>query len=196
MSIFEKIKKIFRRKIYGNILQNESSDKEEPRLDNALGENDYIKKEIVDEKFLYGYILKTLKSIEDTLKRIEYNMITKEWALLNLTEKKYLSDFLNKLEERLEDIKLIAPTALSASSRSSSRINEIVKKATEIIKNKKEISYDDLAKELGISSSYLRSIVSLIEMNNKEIRRIIKDKKGFFIYEDKNNENLNTSSSA
>lgn len=202
MGFFEKIKKLLLRKSY----QTETFISESQNKDNAESLNEgsnsktesiyYQEKEIIDERFMYGYLLKTLKSIEDSLKRIEYNMITKDWASLNLTEKKDLNDLLNKLEEKIENFRLIVPTALSASSRSSSRVNEIIKKAIEIIKNKKEIGYDDLAKELGISSSYLRAIASLIEMNSNEIKRIIKDKKGFFMYEDKSSENIGTASTA
>lgn len=193
MSIFDKIKRFFKRNSQLNTLQIESSEKSTLQNSETVLEKkeEAMEKEIIDEKFLYGYILKTLKSIEDTLKRIEYNMITKEWASLNLSEKKDLAELLQKLEEKIDYLKLTALPASSALSRSS-RSNEIVKKAIEIIKNKKEISYEDLARELGISNSYLRAIASLIELNDKEIRRVIKDKRGYFIFVERASEGNST----
>lgn len=185
MSLIEKFKKFFlRKKSSLETLQqsDETLEKKTNIEENILERNNELG--LIDEKFLYGYILKTLKSIEESLKRIEYNMVTKDWAALNLSEKKDIENLLNKLDEKIENIKFILPSASSALSRSS-RSNEIIKKAVEIIRERKEISYEDLARELGISNSYLRAIASLIEMNNPNIKRNIRDKKGYFIYFEK-----------
>ncbi|MEM0243302.1 MAG: hypothetical protein QXT34_02535 [Candidatus Aenigmatarchaeota archaeon] len=191
MGVFDSLKKLFKRKSQLELLQaeekNESetveSDVETQKIENDAKEIErefYSYEQVIDKNFVYGYILKTLKSIEESLKRIEYNMITKDWASLNLTEKKDLENLINKLNEKIEYTRILLP-ASSALSRSSNRLNEIIRKAAEIIRSRKEISYEDLAKELGISSSYLRAIANLIEINNNDIKRIIKDKKGFFV---------------
>lgn len=189
MGFLDNLKLLFRRKKKSieELQQAEQQQKESSNTEETYNPVFYTKEEeeIIKRDFIYGYIVKTLKSIEESLKRIEANMTTKEWASLNLAEKKDLEKLISELEEKLNSISLLKPSlsALSASSRSS-RSSEIIKKAIEIIREKKEISYEDLARELGISASYLRAIASLIEASDPKIKRVIKDKKGYFVFED------------
>ncbi|MEM5830538.1 MAG: hypothetical protein QXL82_03460 [Candidatus Aenigmatarchaeota archaeon] len=192
MGFFDSIKKLFKRKRFENNLQllEQEQNIEESNISNISfeepkfeeGKNRDNEEITLSRDFIYGYIIKTLKSIEESLKRIEANMITKDWASLNLSEKKDLENMFKKLEEKLDNVKLLT-TASSASSRLS-KSTELIEKANKIIAEKKEISYEELARELSISASYLRAIASLIEMSNPKIKRVIKDKKGFFIYDE------------
>ncbi|MEM5828252.1 MAG: hypothetical protein QW197_01980 [Candidatus Aenigmatarchaeota archaeon] len=199
MGFLDNIKRLFKRKKLESNLQLLEQESEQNFGEDNLVENTITDKLYEEEKtnyeglkrdeeislsrdFIYGYIIKTLKSIEESLKRIEANMITKDWASLNLSEKKDLENVLKKLEEKLDNVKLLT-TASSASSRLS-KSTELIDKAHKIIMERKEISYEELARELGISASYLRAIASLIEISNPKIKRIIKDKKGFFVYDE------------
>jgi len=194
MGFLDNLKLLFRRKKKNieELQQVEQQQEENSHIEETYAPTFYTKEEeeIIKRDFIYGYIVKTLKSIEESLKRIEANMPTKEWASLNLAEKKDLEKLINDLEEKLNSISLLKPS-LSASSASSrpSRSSEMIKKAIEIIRERKEISYEDLARELGISASYLRAIASLIEASDSKIKRVIKDKKGYFVFEDNAIEN-------
>jgi len=102
------------------------------------------KSEKIEEKDVL--MLKILKNIEESLKRIEnkidFIIIPKE------------DQILSKLESsKIEKSQL-------------KKTNEIVNKIIEFVKNKKETTYEEIAKEFKISKEYVRFIFNNIEIPN------------------------------
>ncbi len=108
------------------------------------------KNEKIEEKDVL--MLKILKNIEESLKRIEnkidFIIIPKEDQIINT---------LSKLEtSKIEKLK---------------KSSEIVNKIIEFVKEKKETTYEEIAREFKISKEYVRFI-----FNNIEIPSIRKEK--------------------
>ncbi|MEM0480594.1 MAG: hypothetical protein QXQ14_00165 [Candidatus Aenigmatarchaeota archaeon] len=158
MSILDKLKKFFSRTKTEEIKEEQKSEEIKPALPYD------------SQQMALGYILKSIRNIEDSLARIEANMATKEWLLLNLSTK----DDINKLLEKLADINEKISVKIGKIK------GEMIDKIREIVKNKKEVSYEELAKELNISTSYLRYILSINEV--PDVEKTIKGKRGYLIY--------------
>lgn len=175
MSIFEKIKKLFSK--------SKTEVIEEKPQESTIEEkaSDYQIQSFNTQNLALGYIFKSLKNIEDSLSRIESNLASKEWLLLNLSTKEDVNKLLEKLAELNERILV----------KTGKMKNDIIDRIKEVVKEKKEISYEELAKELGISPSYLRYILSISEIPNVE--KVIKGRKGFLVYKgESENSNITT----
>jgi len=163
MGIFDKLKKLF----YKAKIEEKSENKEEKTVDeSSFGYLDNLNRDIL--------ILKTLKNIEENLRRIEnkidFNLPTKDWILANISSKQDFEKILEKLAEINEKI----------GEKFGKQKNEIIEKIVKIVKERKEISYDELASLMGISRSYLRYILSTTEIPN--VGKTIKNKKGYLFY--------------
>ena len=166
MGIFDKIKKLFSRTKIEEKKESEIENKEKKIFDEASNYLDNFNKEFL--------ILKTLKNIEESLRRIEnkidFNLPTKDWILANISSKQDFEKILEKLAEINEKI----------GEKIGKQKNEIIEKIVKIVKERKEISYDELASLIGISRSYLRYILSTTEIPN--VGKTIKNKKGYLFY--------------
>lgn len=139
-----------------------------------------------------GYTAKTLKSIENSLERIELGMINKEWLLNTLNE--HLIPLAKKLEEhelnsekRLQTLielinsiynlsqKVPEPLKkefLSQIRKAENQLTPKMKQLVSIVKETKEISYTDLATKLSISESALRGLLTLTIRRGAPIERV------------------------
>jgi tetrahydromethanopterin S-methyltransferase subunit G len=168
MGIFDKLKKLF----YKTKIEEKSENKEEKTVDeSSFGYLDNLNRDIL--------ILKTLKNIEENLRRIEnkidFNLPTKDWILANISSKQDFEKILERLAEINEKI----------GEKLGKQKSEIIEKIVKIVKERKEISYDELASLIGISRSYLRYILSTTEIPN--VGKTIKNKKGYLFYIDQSN---------
>jgi Sec7-like guanine-nucleotide exchange factor len=166
MGIFDKLKKLFSRaKI------EEKNENKEEIVETSFNYLDNLNRDIL--------ILKTLKNIEENLRRIEnkidFNLPTKDWILANISSKQDFEKILEKLAEINEKI----------GEKIGKQKNEIIEKIAKIVKERKEISYDELASLVGISRSYLRYILSTTEIPN--VGKTIKNKKGYLFYIEQSN---------
>jgi hypothetical protein len=166
MGIFDKLKKLFSR----TKIEEKSENKEEI-VETSFNYLDNFNKDLL--------ILKTLKNIEENLRRIEnkidFNLPTKDWILANISSKQDFEKILEKMAEINEKI----------GEKLGKQKNEIIEKIVKIVKERKEISYDELASLIGISRSYLRYILSTTEIPN--VGKTIKNKKGYLFYIDQSN---------
>ncbi|MHA1668750.1 MAG: hypothetical protein ACTSUR_08835 [Candidatus Heimdallarchaeaceae archaeon] len=153
-----------------------------------------------------GYFLRSLKEIENILNRMEATQVTKDWFLANFEDKtpelmntlretnEKLEESFKRLEENVKRIesmleRLQALTSASSNARgdyerlqaltSSEEFTEKEAKALEIIMERGEISYEDLAKELEVSLSYTRALLSKIARNRPDIVRFKRESKGW-----------------
>lgn len=153
-----------------------------------------------------GYFLRSLKEIENILNRMEATQVTKDWFLANFEDKtpelmnalretnEKLEESFKRLEESVKRIesmleRLQALTSASSNARddyerlqaltSNEEFTEKEAKALEIIMEKGEISYEDLAKELEVSLSYTRALLSKIAKNRPDIVRFKREGKGW-----------------
>ncbi|MCS7123109.1 MAG: hypothetical protein RMJ17_00835 [Candidatus Aenigmarchaeota archaeon] len=156
-----------------------------------------------------GYASKTLQNIEESIARIEKTIPSKEWIKNELNEYftkliesikialkaidehesrsslryESIESALNRIEEIASNIKdkfqkeeiIKGLSEIRKNLPLSSRMKEVM----EILKEKKEMSYEELAQKLGISISALRGLLSEMCRRTSEIERFEKDGKGW-----------------
>jgi hypothetical protein len=121
--------------------------KKEQKIEQVEG-----KSEKIEEKDVL--ILKILKNIEDSLKRIENKI-----DFIIIPKEDQIIDSLSKVQN------------LKVGKLQIGKMNEMISKIIEFVKEKKETTYDEIAKEFKISKEYVRFI-----FNNFEIPNIKKEK--------------------
>jgi hypothetical protein len=177
-----------------------SSDKEEKSTIS-------IDKESLKVGMAAGYISRSLISIEDGIERIEISMPSKEWITMNLVPKieqiqkaiynirEILMDHERNEEKRFEvlleainKLKTIAPSLpepikteilSTAAPLKSATLTPKMQQILDILKERREISYQELAEKLGITTDGLRGILSRMIKVCDEIERFEKDGKGW-----------------
>lgn len=161
-----------------------------------------LQKDSLELGMAAGYAGRSLKEIESSMNRIETMMASKEWFIDqfgpqlqaiydsirvhdgNTAKKLEMIEFLiQSLEntakkapeplktELLEQIETLESQVLTPTRK--------MQKLAEVVKTHGEISYTDLAKELGISESALRGLLSNTVRRISSITRFSVDGKGF-----------------
>jgi len=166
-----------------------------------------IDKESLKVGMAAGYISRSLISIEDGIERIEISMPSKEWITMNILPKieqvqqaiynirEILMDHERNEEKRFEvlleainKLKTIAPSLpepikteilSTAASLKSATLTPKMQQILDILKERREISYQELAEKLGITTDGLRGILSRMVKVCDEIERFEKDGKGW-----------------
>ena len=148
-----------------------------------------------------GFAAKSLREIENSLSRIESLMPTRDWienrilSELQVIKDKIFSHDKSSLErfralesalKRLNRLSETLPLPIKKEFKEELRkieeslpLTPKMKELLEIIREKGEISYEDLAKELGISLSALRGLLTLTLRRTKQIERLKKKGKGW-----------------
>ncbi|MCS7093828.1 MAG: hypothetical protein RMJ18_01430 [Candidatus Aenigmarchaeota archaeon] len=180
--------------------------KEEPKID-VEKRQITLEKESLQLGVAAGYISRALIDIENSIKRIEELIATKDWISLTLLPKieeittttHQLKELISKHEtneERrfeviLNAINTLKNLELSLPEESRPKILstiEDLKKAAlspkmekilQILREEKEISYADLSQKLQISVDSLRGLLSKLSKINDEIERFERDGKGW-----------------
>jgi len=166
-----------------------------------------IDKESLKVGMAAGYISRSLISIEDGIERIENSMPSKEWITMNLVPKieqvqqaiynvrEILMEHERNEEKRFEvlleainKLKTMAPSLpepikteilSTAASLKSAALTPKMQQILDILKERREISYQELAEKLGITTDGLRGILSRMVKVCDEIERFEKDGKGW-----------------
>ena len=166
-----------------------------------------IDKESLKVGMAAGYISRSLISIEDGIERIETLMPSKEWISMNITPKieqiqqtiTSIRDILLNHErneekrfevllEAITKLKNIAPSLpeptkteilSTVTTLKSAALTPKMQQILDIIKERREISYNELAERLGITTDGLRGILSRMAKICDEIERFEKDGKGW-----------------
>jgi predicted transcriptional regulator len=166
-----------------------------------------IDKESLKVGMAAGYISRSLISIEDGIERIEISMPSKEWITMNLVPKieqvqqaiynirEILMDHERNEEKRFEvlleainKLKTMAPSLpepikteilSTVASLKSATLTPKMQQILDILKERREISYQELAEKLGITTDGLRGILSRMVKVCDEIERFEKDGKGW-----------------
>ncbi|MDT7858596.1 MAG: winged helix-turn-helix transcriptional regulator [Candidatus Aenigmarchaeota archaeon] len=166
-----------------------------------------IDKESLKVGMAAGYISRSLISIEDGIERIEISMPSKEWITMNILPKieqvqqaiynirEILMDHERNEEKRFEvlleainKLKTMAPSLpepikteilSTVASLKSATLTPKMQQILDILKERREISYQELAEKLGITTDGLRGILSRMVKVCDEIERFEKDGKGW-----------------
>jgi len=166
-----------------------------------------IDKESLKVGMAAGYISRSLINIEEGIERIETLMPSKEWITINLTPKIEqiqqtiinIKDILTsheKNEERrfgmlldaITKLKTLAPSLpeptkteilSTVSTLKSAALTPKMQQILDILKDRREISYQELAEKLGITIDGLRGMLSRMVKVCDEIERFEKDGKGW-----------------
>ncbi len=175
-----------------------------PSLTAQQNTTDELLKDYFQLGLAAGYTGRSLRSIDDSLVRIESQMATKEWVNAQINEKlEIIIDFLKKHEEnaqkRFETLsnllsKLIgAPLSISNESTKTflskplavtETITPRMQALIEIVKQNKEMSYTDLANALGITENGLRGLLSNVIKRTSSIQRFKRNGKGWVRFVD------------
>jgi len=151
-----------------------------------------------------GYTGRSLKSIENSLLRIESQMTTKDWFALQIGQPvQDLVDFLKQHEEKeqlrfealqntLDSMKAIArisPQPIKSqlfreirTAESQIPLSPRMKEILNLVKEQKEISYEDLANRFNFGVSGLRGLLTNMKKRTSDIERFEKDSKGWLRY--------------
>lgn|GEM_PF-7087771 len=129
-----------------------------------------------------GYVGRAIKDIEFSLQRIESQMATKDWIILNVLEplKMLLNQKFKELKEELKD--LLQEKRVKVDEKEKEfLLSEKMRKILNILRERGEngISYAELSKLLGISISSLRGLLSIMCKHVKNIERFSVDKQGW-----------------
>jgi hypothetical protein len=128
-----------------------------------------------------GYTGRSIRDIESSLSRIESQMVTKDWIMLKLSD---MEDTMDKLSEKVDFISkftnfdTIGGRRAAIEERLTYKMNELVA----AVKGAGEISYDDLARRLNISTSALRGLLSNIMRRTDVLERFSVGNKGHVRY--------------
>jgi DNA-binding CsgD family transcriptional regulator len=163
-----------------------------------------LQKDSIQLGLAAGYVGRTLKDIESSLSRIESQIVTKDWFLSQFEDRTpELVDLLKKHEEndqkRFEAIQNILISLQKTAERTpepfkTELFQEIkaieqqlpltpkMAELLEIVKESKEISYDELHQKLGISISALRGLLSNMAKRTDQIERFERNNKGWVRY--------------
>lgn len=158
---------------------------------------------------IIGYTSKTLKNIEDGILRLEKSLPDKEWLKGELNEYftkvieslkialKAIDEHESRSNLRYESIEsaLNRIEEIASSLKESSQKEQIIKEVAEIrrniplsprmqeilemLKEKKEMSYEEIAQSIGISVSALRGLLSEMCRRTDMVERFEKDGKGW-----------------
>ena len=166
-----------------------------------------IDKESLKVGMAAGYISRSLINIEEGVERIETLMPSKEWITMNLTPKleqiqqvvvsirdiimnherneerrfEVLLDAINKLKTLAPSLPEPTKTEIlsTVTSLKSAALTPKMQQILDILKEKREISYQELAERLGITIDGLRGMLSRMVKVCDEIERFEKDGKGW-----------------
>jgi hypothetical protein len=178
-----------------------------------------LQKESLQLGVAAGYTGRTIKDIELSLARVESQMITKDWLLSNLRFKApELMQLLDEIKETLQKHDYVTSQRFTSIESALNRIsfnaqgapepiksaieNEIesirmtlppsskMKQLVSVVKETREISYDDLEKRLNLTRSALRGLLANTMKRSDEVERFSIDNKGWVRYKQTKSENL------
>jgi len=158
-----------------------------------------------------GYTGRSIRNIEESLTRIESNMVSKDWfrsefedttpkliemiqSLKSLLHEHDLNEIkrfenLNNSLERLSKVASYAPEPIKQqifqeieTIRLQIPLSPKMKELISVVKGAKEISYEDLAVKLGITVSGLRGLLATTLVRTNEIERFSVAGKGWVRY--------------
>ena len=172
-------------------------------LNASKREDIVLERDSIELGLAAGYLGKSIKTMEDVLRKIEDNMVTRDWFSYNINEgfrklaaliarhDESVSLKLSLLESLLRDLKSSAeglPQPFKSefiskieSAEKALELTPRMKEIMHILQERKEISYSELAKILGISESALRGLLSLMSrrLEGDKVERFIRNGKGW-----------------
>lgn len=160
-----------------------------------------LQKESLQLGVAAGYVGRSLKEIENSLLRIETQMVTKDWFNIELKEKisklleiaqqheKDEEERFKALQSALNQLRVLAAQTQEPVKTEIFRQIETIEsklpltskmaEVLTILQEVKEISYKDLAHRLGVSVSSLRGLLTNMAKRTNEIERFSKDGQGW-----------------
>jgi len=160
-----------------------------------------LQKDSIQLGLAAGYTGKFIKDVESSLTRIESQIVTKDWFSSQFGDR-----FINSLKEHEENeqkrfealqntVNSLRQTAKKTPEPIKTELFKQIKaierqlpltpkmdELLKIVKESKEISYDELHDKLSISVSALRGLLANMMKRTNQIERFEKDKKGWVRY--------------
>lgn len=160
-----------------------------------------------------GYTGRSIRNIEDSLNRIESQMVTRDWFSVQYEDKtpellEELSkvhheiqindkndekrfEIIQNILERMKNVANIAPSDVKfqlldhiKAVESQMPLTKKMEELISIVKLSMKISYDDLAAKLNITVSALRGLLSTTLQRTNKIERFMVDGKGWVRYQE------------
>jgi len=178
MGLVKKLKRLFASQ---SIQIDSKSNRNRRRIDSKLlNEDSQESGEYFKLGLAAGYTGKSIKSIEESLNRIESLVATKDWF------KKELQPLFSELNENLKEIKILMEKNQNSQKvdlkSPLQRITPKMKQMISIVKGEGVISYSDLSKKMDITIDSLRGLLSRTVIETDDIARFQKDKQGWVKY--------------
>src|SRR5438445_5565971 len=178
MGLVKKLKRLFASQ---SIQIDSKSNRNRRRIDSKLlNEDSQESGEYFKLGLAAGYTGKSIKSIEESLNRIESLVATKDWF------KKELQPLFSELNKNLKEIKILMEKNQNSQKvdlkSPLQRITPKMKQMISIVKGEGVISYSDLSKKMDITIDSLRGLLSRTVIETDDIARFQKDKQGWVKY--------------
>jgi hypothetical protein len=192
-------------------LSEPTSETQIPPIQSELTSPVELQRESLQLGIAAGYTGKTLREIESSLSRIETFMVSKDWmtSKLDSMAATHESNEQHRFETLVSIINSLHEVARSSPPPIQTRIIEITKRLEEhgkitprmqqlidLVKELKEISYTDLAIQLGLrTEDGLRGLLSLVCRHYPNIQRFEKEpgRRKWVKYVENTSESLNQS---
>lgn len=199
MGLFDRITNIFKKKDDSNRFKAIESDLkqkfDEKNMTNEVsGETQQltIDRDSVQLGMAAGYTGRSIKDMESSLTRIESQMVSKDWFTIRLEEERKLyQQLFDNLSQRLDSLYQLLSQRLVKSTYREEKLSSKMAELISIVKEAKEISYEELARRLNIQISALRGLLSNILKRNEMIERFSIDNKGWVRYIGDDSSDLN-----
>ena len=173
-------------------------------LPNTIESTPELEKDSFHLGLAAGYTGRSIKGIESALNRIELQMVSKDWFKTEFEDNtpeligimKEHDDKMEKhfeiIENTLQSMRGIASTAPEPFKTELTKRIEVVEKQiplspkmqqlVSVVRRSGEMSYDDLAQQLGITVSALRGLISNTMRRTNTVERFSHTGKGWIKY--------------
>jgi DNA-directed RNA polymerase specialized sigma24 family protein len=162
-----------------------------------------IQKESLQLGVAAGYFGRSIRHIESALNRIETMMVTKDWMASQAKDMTQILEILRKHEENEQKRFEIMQNILLSMQKTAktlpypqkeeilTQIKELeaqfpltpkMEQILEILRETKQMSYEELSQRLGITKSGLRSLLTSMAKRTNKIKRFSKSGKGWVKY--------------
>lgn len=139
-----------------------------------------------------GYTGRSIKSMESALNRIESQMASKDWLIIKLEEeRKFYQQLFDNLFQKLDSLYQLLSQRLEKSAYRDERLSSKMAELILIVKETREISYENLAERLNIKISALRGLLSNTLKRNDMIERFSVSNRGWVRYVGGDSSDLN-----
>lgn len=138
-----------------------------------------LEKDSIQLGMAAGYTSRSIRDIESSLIRIESQMVTKDWLSSHLSNYQFN---LSRIIEKLEIIYNLLQNEPVKDGDAKEKITSRMRDLIDAVKVSREISYEDLSRNLGMETSALRGLLSNTIRRYPILERFERSNRGWVRY--------------